>query len=157
MFEIYNIKVSVVISILGTAVTWLFGTWDSTLKILISIIALDYITEVIQAYINKTMCSRLGLKCIAKKSTIFIVLALSVLLDRVLNNENWMFRTLVSYFYIANEGVSILENAGKMGLKIPIKFKNALIQLRNENNEVNEENVIKKDSENEKDEKGDII
>lgn len=151
--DIYNMKVSVVISILGTGLTWLFGSWDITLKILISIIALDYITDVMQAYINKTMCSKMGLICIAKKSSIFIVLILSVLLDRALNNESWMFRTLVSYFYIANEGVSVLENAGKMGLKIPIKLKNALLQLRDNGVITNEENDNDINSENKESDK----
>lgn len=150
LLNIHNIKISVVVAILGTSLTWLFGAWDGTLKVLITIIALDYVTDIIQAYVNKSIHSAYGLKCIAKKSTIFIVLILGVLLDRAINSENWMFRTLVSYFYIANEGVSILENCGKMGLKIPGRLKNALVQLRDDsdsdqNNK--EELIVKKENE----------
>ena len=61
---------------------------------------------------------------------ILTVLIVAVMLDRLLNNGTWVFRTVICYFYIANEGISLLENGAALGLPIPEKLKDALIQLR---------------------------
>lgn len=114
----------------GTSLTWFFGTWDTPLKVLVCFIVLDYITGVLRAYVNKKISSDVGLIGIARKTVIFIVLIVSVLLDRLLNTGNWVFRTLVCYFYIANEGISLLENCSSLGLPIPAKIKEALVQLK---------------------------
>lgn len=84
---------------------------------------LDYITGVLKAYINKTVSSDVGLKGIARKSLILVVLIVVVLLDRLLNAETWVFRTLIAYFYIANEGISLLENCAGLDLPIPKNHK----------------------------------
>lgn len=118
------------IALLGTIVTWLFGKWDTALIVLMCFMALDYLTGLIRAYVNKKISSDVGLKGIARKSLIFIVLIVSVLLDRLLNTGTWVFRTLVCYFYIANEGISLLENCAGLGLPIPTKIKDALAQLK---------------------------
>lgn len=60
---------------------------------------------------------------------------IAVLLDRLLNADTWVFRTLVCYFYIGNEGISLIENLGELGLPIPSKVRDALIQLKNEDKE----------------------
>lgn len=114
----------------GTGLTWLFGTWDISVKVLAAFIALDYLTGVLRAFINKQVSSNIGLVGIARKAVIFIVLIVAVLLDRLLNTGNWVFRTLVCYFYIANEGISLLENCANLGLPIPNKLKEALSQLK---------------------------
>lgn len=118
------------IAALGTGITWLFGTWDTALIVLVSFMALDYLTGVLRAWINKEVSSDIGLKGIARKTVIFIVLIVAVLLDRLLNTGTWVFRTLICYFYIANEGISLLENCATLGLPIPDKLKEALIQLK---------------------------
>ena len=94
--------------------------------------ALDYITGVIYACINKTLNSNIGFKGLIKKCMILVVLVVAVLLDRMINGESWVFRTLVCYFYIANEGISLLENAANLGVPIPNKIKDALEQLNND-------------------------
>lgn len=127
--EIFNLSVATV----ATVVTWLIGAWDTALIVLVLFMALDYITGVIRAYINKSLSSSVGLIGIARKSLIFIVLIVSVLLDRLLNSETWIFRTLVAYFYIANEGISLLENCVGLGLPIPERLKDALEQLKEGN------------------------
>ncbi len=119
-----------VVAIVGTALTWLFGAWDTTLMVLVCFMALDYCTGVIRAFINKEVSSDVGLKGIARKAVIFIVLIVAVLLDRLLNTGTWVFRTLICYFYIANEGISLLENCAGLGLPIPDKLKDALAQLK---------------------------
>lgn len=128
--NVYDEKISVLVAILGTVFTWLFGSWDTALIVLVCFMLLDYAAGLNKAYINKSLSSSIGFRGIAKKSVIFIVLIMAVLLDRVLNNSTWVFRTLVCYFYIANEGISILENCSAIGLPIPEKIKLALEQLR---------------------------
>lgn len=115
---------------LGTGLTWLFGAWDTAIMVLACFMGLDYITGVIRAYVNKEVSSNIGFIGIARKAVIFIVLIVAVLLDRLFNTGSWVFRTLVCYFYIANEGISLLENCASLGLPIPEQLKNALIQLK---------------------------
>lgn len=119
----------VVVSV-GTGLTWFLGTWDIALQVLVCFMFLDYITGVLRAYVNKEVSSSVGLKGIARKAVIFVVLIVAVLLDRLLNTGNWVFRTLICYFYIANEGISLLENCAGLGLPIPEKLKEALAQLK---------------------------
>ncbi|NFE84107.1 phage holin family protein [Clostridium botulinum] len=118
---------------IGTTLTWLFGTWDTALTVLVCFMILDYITGVIRAFINKEISSNIGLIGIARKSLILIVLIVGVLLDRLLNAGTWMFRTLIAYFYIANEGISLLENCVGLGLPVPQKLQDTLIQLKEGN------------------------
>ena len=119
----------VVVSV-GTGLTWFLGTWDIALQVLVCFMFLDYITGVLRAYVNKEVSSDVGLKGIARKAVIFVVLIVAVLLDRLLNTGNWVFRTLICYFYITNEGISLLENCAGLGLPIPDKLKEALSQLK---------------------------
>ena len=120
----------VIVAAIGTGLTWLFGSWDTALVVLIAFMVLDYITGLLRAWINKEVSSDVGLKGIARKTVIFIVLIVAVLLDRLLNTGTWVFRTLICYFYIANEGISLLENCAGLGLQIPDKLKDALVQLK---------------------------
>ena len=120
----------IIIAALGTGITWLFGTWDTALIVLVSFMALDYLTGVLRAIVNQEVSSDTGLKGIARKTVILTVLIVAVLLDRLLNTGTWVFRTLICYFYIANEGISLLENCAGLGLPIPDKLKDALVQLK---------------------------
>lgn len=120
-----------IVAVAGTTITWLFGAWDVALLVLVAFIVLDYITGVVRAYINKELSSALGAKGILKKAMIFIILICAVLLDRLINADNWIFRTIVCYFYIANEGISLLENCSSLGVPIPKKIQDALLQLKN--------------------------
>ena len=118
------------VAVLGTMFTWLFGSWDLALEILIVFMVLDYCTGVIKGYVNKELSSNIGLTGIARKAVILIVLIVAVCLDRLLNTGQWVFRTLVCYFYIANEGLSLLENCASLGLPIPDEILDALVQLK---------------------------
>ena len=128
--NIYNEKISILVSFIGTFLTWLFGAWDIALSILVLFIVLDYIAGLIKAFVNKTISSNIGLHGIARKAVILIVLIVAVLLDRLLNTGTWVFRTIVCYFYIANEGISLLENCAGLGLPVPESIQNALVQLK---------------------------
>lgn len=122
--------IKLLVMALGTGLTWLLGVWDMPLITLVIFMILDQLTGVIRGYVNKDLSSDVGLKGIARKCVILIVLIVAVALDRLLNTGNWMFRTMVAYFYIANEGISLLENCASLGAPIPEKLKNALIQLK---------------------------
>lgn len=124
--EIFN----TVIATTGVGFTYLFGGWDNCIIALVLFMALDYTTGVIAGYIKRELSSDIGRKGILKKFTIIIVLIIAVILDRLLNNGAWVFRTLVCYFYIANEGISLLENAVKIGIPVPEKIVNVLEQLK---------------------------
>jgi toxin secretion/phage lysis holin len=121
---------SAFVAAIGTGLTYIFGGWDTVLIVLTIFMALDYLTGVIAAIYNKTLSSDIGFKGLLKKFTVLIVLIIAVLLDRLLNNDTWVFRTLVAYFYIANEAISLLENSARMGLPVPQKLLDILAQLK---------------------------
>ena len=123
------IKLGVVF--LGTLFTWIFGAWDMPIVTLLVFIFLDYLTGVIKGCKSKELCSNIGLRGITKKGLILVVLLVAVMLDRLLDNGTWMFRTLIAYFYIMNEGISILENCAALGVPIPEFLRQALKQLNN--------------------------
>lgn len=117
---------------LATTLVYFLGGWDIALQILITVIILDYVTGVFKAVYNKEINSSVGLKGIIKKLGYLIVVAVAVILDKVTGNTG-AIRTLVIYFFVANEGISILENWGGMGLPMPQKIFDVLEQLKNDN------------------------
>lgn len=102
----------------GSLITYLFGGWSALIKILVAFVAIDYITGVLAAGINKEISSRIGMIGIAKKVLIFVLVACGHLVDMALGTAD-IVRDAVTYFYIANELFSILENVGKTGLPVP--------------------------------------
>lgn len=122
------------VALLATILTYAFGEWDIAIIALCIFMVLDYITGMIYAYITGNISSQLGMKGLAKKFVIIFILVAAVWLDHLLNNGTWLFRTLVCYFYIANEGISILENASKLGLPVPKKLQEKLKQLKEVDN-----------------------
>lgn len=126
---------NVIVAILATFFTYLFGSWDLALQVLIVFMILDYGTGVLYAYLTDQLNSEVGFKGLVKKCMILVVLIIGVMLDRIVGNGTWVFRTLVAYFYIANEGISLLENVGNIGIPIPNKIRNALEQLNKDNEE----------------------
>ena len=131
MEKIFNSLVAV----LATFFTYIFGSWDLALQVLIVFMVLDYGTGVLYAFLNNQLNSEVGFKGLVKKCMILVVLIIGVMLDRIVGNGTWVFRTLVCYFYIANEGISLLENVGNIGIPIPNKIRNALEQLNKDGEE----------------------
>ncbi len=128
--NVYSEKISTVIGVIGTGLTWVLGTWDIAIIVLVMFMSLDYILGLLKGKVNNNLNSKTGFKGVAKKSAILVVLIVAVCLDRLIGNGTWVFRTLVCYFYIANEGLSILENCSQIGIKVPVQIQNALEQLR---------------------------
>ncbi len=114
-----------------TTVVYLLGGLDIALKTLLVMIVLDYITGICKAIHNKKINSLIGAKGIVKKVGYLIIVAMSVLLDQVVGDTG-AIRSLVIYFFVANEGISILENWGSMGLPLPKKIFDVLEQLKKE-------------------------
>lgn len=122
------------IAIVGTVLSWLFGAWDVPLQILVCFMLLDYGSGLLKGYYLKTLSSNLGFKGIIKKASILVVLIVAVCLDKLTGSESLIFRAATCYFFIGNEGLSILENCGAMGLGVPNKILEALKQLRDGGN-----------------------
>lgn len=118
---------------IATGAVYLLGGFDVALNCLLIAIALDYVSGIIKAYVKKELSSQIGVKGILKKVGILVVVMLSVLIDRVAG-ETGAIRTLVIYYFVANEGLSILENIGAAGVPIPAKLKKALKALKKESN-----------------------
>lgn len=119
------------------AIAGLFGEWTTTLTILVVVMAIDYISGVIVAACGKSpkteaggLSSKVGFIGIAKKGFIMLLVLLATMLDRAIGNDAMVFQTSLVFYYIANEGLSILENAAIMGLPFPEKLKKALETLR---------------------------
>lgn len=121
-------------SLLGTIgylFIYLVGGWDVALQCLVVAIALDYISGLMKAYINKTLSSRIGMRGLIKKLGLLIIVMVGTLVDRTTGNTGAV-RTLVIYYFVANEGLSILENLGQAGIPIPQSVKKALKALKNQ-------------------------
>lgn len=117
----------------AAAVTTLLGGWDSALEILLIVMALDYLTGVASAFKNKTVNSSEGFTGLIKKASIFLIVILAAQIDRVTGNATSLFRNGAAFFFVANDALSILENVGEMGVKLPGFLKNALVKLRDAN------------------------
>lgn len=128
MKEIYNSIIAIVL----TAFVYLVGGLDVAMIALLVAIVLDYISGVIKGYVTKQLSSQTGFRGIVKKVAILIIVMLAVLVDRV-TGDTGAVRTLVIYYFVANEGLSIIENLGQAGVPIPQSIKKALKALKKEN------------------------
>lgn len=123
-------KIDIIISFLGSILSFLIGKIDISIMILASFMIFDYLTGVIKAIKNKQLNSKIGFEGLLKKICIFIILIVANLLDLLLGNDNLMFRSIVIYFYISNEGISILENLCEINIPIPEKIKEILLSIK---------------------------
>jgi toxin secretion/phage lysis holin len=124
--------ISSVLACIGTTFVYLIGGMDIAITCLLIAIALDYISGLIKAYECKVLSSKIGFRGILKKVGVLLVVMLAVLIDRVTGNTG-AIRTLVVYYFVANEGLSIIENLAEAGVPIPKSLKKALKSLKKEN------------------------
>ena len=118
------------IALTGGVLGWLLGGFDSLIYALVAFVALDYVTGVLLAIVNKKVSSQIGFKGICKKVLIFVLVALGNIIDRYVICTGSTLRTMLIMFYLSNEGISLIENTGKMGLPFPEKIKTAIHQLK---------------------------
>lgn len=133
--------IQVAFAFLGGFIVWFLGGIDGYVYVLVAFIVADYITGVMKSIVKRKLSSQIGARGIFKKVLIFMLIGLSNLVDEYLLLDFGVFRTAVVIFYISNEGVSILENAHAIGLPIPAKLRNSLLQLRYEAVDKNKGNV----------------
>lgn len=122
-----------ILSGISTTLIYLFGGFDVALSCLVIAIALDYVSGVIKAFYTKQLSSKIGFKGLLKKIGILILVMVSVLVDRVAGNTG-AIRTLVIYYFVANEGLSIVENLAETNIPIPAVLKRALKAIKKEGN-----------------------
>ena len=129
-----QLKISVGVggAIVTGALAAMLGGWDMWLKALIIFVVLDYLSGVMAAATQKKLNSEVGYKGIIKKVFVFVLVAVAFEVDILLGTN--AVRIAVIGFYLGTEGLSILENAGKAGIPLPEPLKQALIQIRGEEN-----------------------
>ena len=108
---------------------YFLGGCDGLILALLAFVVIDYITGVMCAIADKKLSSAVGFKGICRKVLIFMLVGIANILDVQVIGTGSVLRTAVIFFYISNEGVSLLENAGHLGLPIPVKIKTVLEQL----------------------------
>jgi len=122
-------SIQLIFTAIGGWIGWYMGGVDDFLIALIVFVALDYLTGVMCAIVNKRLSSEIGAKGIFKKVLIFGLVGLAHMIDKHVLGEGSTFRTATIFFYLSNEGISFLENASRLGLPIPEKLKDMLLQL----------------------------
>ena len=130
MKEFWN-TIQFIFTAVGGWLGYFLGGCDGLLYALIAFVAIDYITGVMCAVIDRKLSSAVGFKGIFRKVLIFLLVGIANIIDVQVVGTGAVLRTAVIFFYISNEGVSLLENAGPMGLPIPEKLKEVLAQLHN--------------------------
>lgn len=114
---------------LGGTLGWFLGGADGFLYALIAFVVIDYITGMMCAVADRELSSKVGFKGICRKVIIFLLVGVANLLDVYIIGTGSVLRTAVIFFYLSNEGLSLLENGAHLGLPIPEKIKNVLAQL----------------------------
>lgn len=124
-----------VVSTLATVFIYIFGGWDVALQSLVVVIVIDYLTGIGKSYVSKKLNSNKGFKGIVKKLGILSMVAVAQIIDNIVG-ETGLIRTLVIYYLVANEGLSILENLGEMDIIVPNFLKDKLEQLRDKESDI---------------------
>ena len=114
-----------------TIISFLFGDMEGMLIALIALIILDYISGVIAAAVEKRLSSEAGAKGIAKKIFMLLIVALANIVDINVIGDGHVLKTVTVVFYICNECISLIENAGRIGVPVPKKLLDVLEQLKN--------------------------
>lgn len=132
--------IQVLFAAVGGWLGWFLGGCDGLLYALIAFVVIDYITGVMCAVVDKKLSSAVGFRGIFKKVLIFAVVSIGHILDTQIIGTGSVLRTAVIFFYLSNEGVSLIENAGHLGLPIQAKLKSVLEQLHNRSEKEDDSN-----------------
>ena len=128
MKEFWN-TIQLIFTGIGGWLGYFLGGCDGLLYALLIFVAIDYITGVMCAISNRTLSSEVGFKGISRKVLIFLLVGIANILDAHVIGSGSVLRTAIIFFYISNEGISLLENAAHLGLPVPEKIKTVLEQL----------------------------
>lgn len=124
---------------IGGVLGWFLGGLDGFMWALVVFVLVDYITGVVAAAIKHELSSEIGAKGIAKKVFEFLLVGVANVLDKQILRQGAAMRTLVIFFYVANEGLSIVENCTRIGLPVPKALKKLLKQLKDKGDGKDEE------------------
>ena len=138
MKEFWN-TIQLVFTAVGGWLGYFLGGCDGLLYTLLAFVILDYLTGVMCAIVDKKLSSQIGFKGIFKKVLIFVLVGVGHLMDMQILGAAGVLRTAVIFFYLSNEGVSLVENAAHLGLPIPAKLKAVLEQLHDRSEKDGEE------------------
>ena len=130
MKEFWN-TIQLAFAAVGGWLGYFLGGCDGLLYALIAFVAIDYITGVMCAIADKSLSSEVGFKGICRKVLIFLLVGIANIIDVQVLGAPGVLRTAVIFFYLSNEGVSLLENAAHLGLPVPDAIKTVLEQLHN--------------------------
>lgn len=131
--EKYFNEISVGFGLIGGFMCKFLGGWDMLLKAIVILVVLDYVTGLLKAVYNKSLSSEIGFKGLIRKIIIFVVIATAYVIQGIVGDAIPL-REITILFFIANESLSLLENAGEF-VPIPDKLKDTLIQLRDNKEE----------------------
>ena len=121
--------VQAILAVIGGWIGWFLGGFDGFVYALIVFMITDYVTGLMCGIIDKKLSSEVGFKGIFKKVLIFVMVGIGHIVDRELIGSGEVIRTAVIFFYLSNEGISLLENATRIGLPVPKKLRDILVQL----------------------------
>ena len=124
-------KVQMAFTVIGGWIGYFVGGVDGLMTALLIFMVLDYVTGLMCAIADKKLSSEVGFKGICRKVLIFLLVGIANVLDVQVIGSGSVLRTAVIFFYISNEGVSLLENAAHLGLPVPDRIKTVLEQLHN--------------------------
>ena len=130
MKDFWNV-IQLIFSAFGGWLGYFLGGCDGLLYTLLAFMAMDYITGIMCAVNDHTLSSEVGFRGICRKVLIFMLVGIANILDADIIGTGSALRTAVIFFYISNEGVSLLENAAHLGLPVPEKIKAVLEQIHN--------------------------
>lgn len=133
MKETWN-WIQATIAAAGGWLGYFLGGWDGFMYALVGFVVIDYITGVMCAVLDKKLSSEVGFRGIFKKVLIFSLVAIGHMVDQKLIGDGSVVRTAVVFFYLSNEGISIIENAARIGLPVPKGLKDILGQLHDNGN-----------------------
>ena len=128
MKEFWNF-IQLILSVIGGWIGYFVGGCDGLIYALIVFVVIDYLTGVMCAIADKSLSSEIGFKGICRKVLIFLLVGIANILDVNVIGTGSALRTAIIFFYISNEGISLLENAAHLGLPVPEKIKTVLEQL----------------------------
>lgn len=122
-------NIQAVLTLIGGALGYFIGGLDGLMIVLLVLMGIDYITGVMCGIVDKKLSSKVGFLGICRKVLILLMVGIANILDVNIIQTGSMLRSATLFFYISNEGLSVLENAAKLGLPIPQKIKDVLEQL----------------------------
>lgn len=125
--------IKAIIAAVCALASYIFGGWDGLMIALVIFIIADYISGVIAAAVEKNLSSEVGAKGIAKKIFMLLIVAVANIIDINVIGEGHTLKTVTMIFYICNECISLLENAGRIGVPVPKKLLDVLSQLKANN------------------------